>query len=170
HRTKRSRRHAGLLPAPLPTRWRACSERPARARASISSGASHMPSRAPRPDPIRVIEAAYAGEADDARWLDEIICAASPYGIGGGVIAFTVRVDRRAEVELMRRSDSASVRDALELRRISDTLPAPIARETYAPTEFVGNATYRLARLALKTGVSLDEMTRGGSARLPQTW
>jgi DNA-binding CsgD family transcriptional regulator len=123
-----------------------------------------------RPDPIRIVEAAYTWEADEGRWLDGVVQAAAGYDVGGGVIAYTIRVGRRTEVGPLRRSEGAADRDALALRRVTKAFPPHLAREICAPTEFVGNTSYRLARLARARGVSLDALTRSGQARIPAMW
>src|SRR5688572_28752910 len=107
-----------------------------------------------RADPIRIVEVAYTWEADEGRWLDGVVQAASGYDVGGGVIAYTIQVGRRTEVGPLRWSEGAADRDALALGRVTKAFPPHLAREICAPTEFVGNTSHRLARLARARGVS----------------
>src|SRR5690606_9907311 len=53
------------------------------------------------------------------------------------------------------------------IRAFSAALPRPVAREMYAPTEFVGNARFRLARIARSHRRSVRELAQGAP---PAAW
>jgi DNA-binding CsgD family transcriptional regulator len=129
-----------------------------------------MPDSARRPDPIRLIEAGYAWEADESRWIEELTRSAAPFGVGGGVIAYTVRVEQRVQLGRLHCSAGTRDRDAVALRRVVERLPSPIASSVFAPTEFVGNAAYRISRLARSAGVAPESLLRADGTPLPANW
>lgn len=122
-----------------------------------------------RPDPIRIVEAAYAWEPDEARWLDEIVRLTSPFDVGGGVIAYTVDIAEQVRVGTVCRSARANEHDARALARLTESFPSAVARQVLAPTEFVGNATFRLSRLARQVGDAAPPPALDAGL-LPEMW
>lgn len=119
------------------------------------------------PDPIALVEAAYSGEPSVKTWLSTLADAASTYGVGGGVVCSAIDL-RRAKGRVtasMLAGASGSVSDAIE--RVTDGLPAALVARVFAPTEFVGNAQWRLRRLSHDVTHVLPPMWAliGGDAR-----
>jgi DNA-binding CsgD family transcriptional regulator len=123
-----------------------------------------------RPDPIRIVEAAYVWEPDETRWLDGVVRAAAPYDIGGGVIACSVGIAERTAVGPVCKTERASDQTAEALARVAESFPPRVARDVLAPTEFVGNAAYRLSRIARAHEGSTAALVRQSSAQLPPLW
>jgi DNA-binding NarL/FixJ family response regulator len=134
-----------------------------------------------RPDPIRLVEAAYTWEPDEARWLEHILRAAAPYDVGGGVIGYTVEVGDRVAVGAARsaigaaRSTASAADDCTStpqhaIQQVIESLPAALAPDVLAPTEFVGNIHYRLSRLARSSRAAHAAVMRRSKARLPPLW
>jgi DNA-binding CsgD family transcriptional regulator len=123
-----------------------------------------------RPDPIRIVEAAYTWASSEASWLDAVVQAASPYEIGGGVIAYTVRIAGRTTVEALSKTERASEDDARVLRRQTERFPAQLAHEVCAPTEFVGNGAFRLSRLARSHRGPHAALAQRTRESLPALW
>ncbi len=114
-----------------------------------------------RPDPLRVVEAGYEWIEDDRAWLCGIAEAAAPFGIGTGTAAFEVALADKPHIASYAAHDAAPSFER-SIRGFTSALGGT-AREMYAPTEFVGNAGYRLRRLAKARGKSMDELTRGNN-------
>lgn len=119
-------------------------------------------------DPLRIVEAAYAWVEDEAKWLDGIVRASEPYALGAGVVAFTVTCDGRTKIETLRASESTPSSIAEVVGRFCEHLPASIGAEVFAPTEFVGNAAYRLERLAKARTVSVAALS--SNIAVPPLW
>lgn len=114
-----------------------------------------------RPDPLRVVEAGYEWIENDRAWLAGIAEAAAPFGIGTGIAAYEVALqDKPAIASYCERDVPASFERAI---RGFTTALGGAAREMYSPTEFVGNAGYRLRRLAKARSKSVNELTRGNN-------
>ena len=126
--------------------------------------------RAARPDPIRIVEAAYTWADSDERWLAGVVDAAAPYEIGGGVIAYTVRIAEQVHVDVLCKTAGADDADARMLRRVTTGFPVPLARQICAPTEFVGNGAFRMSRIARAARGPSAALLRRTSARLPALW
>ena len=113
-----------------------------------------------KPDPLRVVEAGYDWIEDDTAWLRGIADSAAPFGIGTGTVAYTVALGgvRPAITALAARGAPTGFERSLRgfTRALGKT-----ARAVYAPTEFVGNAGYRLRRLAQLRGKTVDELSGG---------
>lgn len=99
-------------------------------------------------DPIALVEAAYSGEPSTQRWLSRLAVAASGYDVGGGVVcsAIDLRRARGRVTSSVLSGASAVVGHAIE--RVTDALPRRLVPRVFAPTEFVGNAHWRLRRLS----------------------
>jgi DNA-binding CsgD family transcriptional regulator len=123
-----------------------------------------------RPDPIRIVEAAYEWSQSEATWLDKVVHAASPYEVGGGVIAYTVRIAARTTVGALCKTERADEKDARALRQAVESFPAPLASALCAPTEFVGNSAFRMSRLARLNRGPNAALLRRISASLPALW
>jgi len=110
-------------------------------------------------DPLRVVEAGYEWVEDERAWLAQIVEAARPFGIGTGVAAYSIDLAHAAAV---RAYVGRGTSPAFERRvRTFTAALGPTAREVYAPTEFVGNASYRLRRLAQARRTTVERLTKG---------
>jgi DNA-binding CsgD family transcriptional regulator len=125
---------------------------------------------AARPDPIRIVEAAYAWDPDESAWLDHLVESTSAYDVGGGVIGYTVQLGARTEVTAMRKTRNAADREMTALREITSAFTPELARQVLAPTEFVGNCAYRLTRIARAATGETASTARTSAVRLPQMW
>jgi DNA-binding CsgD family transcriptional regulator len=114
------------------------------------------------PDPLRVVEAGYAWVEDEPTWLRGIAEAAAPFGIGTGTAVYGVELDGKRPVigSFTARGVAPSFERAV--RGFTDAL-GNTARDMYAPTEFVGNAGYRLRRLAKARDQTVEELTQGNA-------
>jgi DNA-binding NarL/FixJ family response regulator len=112
------------------------------------------------PDALRVVEAGYRWVEDDREWLKGIAEAANAFSIGAGVAAYTLDLTDGPEIPsfvgLKTTKDFES-----RVRAFTDSFDLETARQMYAPTEFVGNALYRLRRIARTRKKSVDKLTRG---------
>lgn len=114
-----------------------------------------------QPDPLRVVEAGYEWIEDDRAWLGGIAEAAAPFGVGTGTAAYEVSLeDKPGIASYVGRDVPAGFERTV--RGFTAALGGT-AREMYAPTEFVGNAAYRLRRLAKARGKSVNQLTRGNN-------
>lgn len=118
-------------------------------------------------DPVAVIEAAYRWSPDLATWMSGVLDALAPYDVGGGVLAYTVTAQHRTVVGPAIASDGASPRVLETLRQITESFPAWLGKLVFAPTEHVGNAAYRLARLHREHADAPLDQAR---PQLPGTW
>ncbi|HVH45132.1 MAG TPA: LuxR C-terminal-related transcriptional regulator [Labilithrix sp.] len=119
-------------------------------------------------DPLRIVEAAYAWTDGEEEWLDGIAFAATPYSTGGGVIALTVTCSPRPKLGSIRAAGGATDHTVTSVRRFCDALHASVAPSMFAPTEFVGNAGFRLERLAKGRKTTVAALTKG--MPLPPMW
>lgn len=118
-------------------------------------------------DPVTVIEAAYRWEPDLASWMAGIVDALAPYDVGGGIVAYGVTAQQHTAVGPFAASARASPRVAESLHQLTEAFPAWLGRLVYAPTEHVGNAAHRLARLHREHAHAPLEQAR---PQLPGTW
>jgi DNA-binding CsgD family transcriptional regulator len=96
--------------------------------------------------------------------------AAAGYDVGGGVVAFTVRIGKHTHVSALRQSQATSDDDVRSIATAIGELPVSLARRIFVPTEFAGNSAYRLARIARETRGPLAAAARRAGAELPLTW
>lgn len=97
--------------------------------------------------PIRLIEASYAAFLTESAWLENVTDAATAYDLGQGVVALTVDLTDRPRVRnITARGEAASLIEPLQ--SFVEGLPRRTALAVFAPTEFVGNASWRIRRLA----------------------
>jgi len=115
------------------------------------------------PDPLKVVEAGYSWVEDEYTWLAGIAAEAEPFGVGTGVCAYSVALDGPAPIVRAFAGNGMpdSFRD--QIHAFTESLAPPIAREVYAPTEFCGNANYRVRRIARAQGVSVEQLSRGNT-------
>lgn len=113
------------------------------------------------PDALDVVEAGYRWVEDEAEWLRGIAEAARKFAVGGGVSAYTV--DLAAEQAMIDTFVGSRVPADFEqrVRTFTRALDIETARQMYAPTEFVGNALFRLRRLARARHKTVDKLTKG---------
>lgn len=114
------------------------------------------------PDPLCVVEAGYEWIEDERAWLEGIADAAAPFGIGTGTAVYSVALASAGPAIATYAGNGTRKAFERSLRSFTAAL-GPVARDMYAPTEFVGNAAYRLRRLAKLRGQSVDELARGAS-------
>jgi DNA-binding CsgD family transcriptional regulator len=117
-----------------------------------------------KPDPLDVVEAGYAFVEDEQEWLSGIAEQATLFGLGTGAAAYTVSLDGAPSVRAFAgNKTSDSFRD--EIEAFTRSLSPEIAREIYAPTEFCGNASYRIRRIARAQGISVEQLSRGNTVK-----
>jgi DNA-binding CsgD family transcriptional regulator len=121
-------------------------------------------------DPIRILEAAYSWQSDENRWLADVVRAAAPFSVGDGVIGYTVHVGARTEITARAIGDDAGSRTASSLAKVIEQMPSDLAAMVLAPTEFVGNAAYRLSRIAQAAGASAAKSLEWSATQLPPLW
>ncbi|MBX3131327.1 MAG: hypothetical protein KF718_31695 [Polyangiaceae bacterium] len=121
-----------------------------------------------RPDPIRIVDAAYRWEPDERAWLEGLIDTCSGYDIGAGVVGYLVRSDTETHVTTM--LGTASDADKRAFHDVLSGFSPALARQALAPTEFVGNAAYRLSRIARHSTGDLARAARGSIDRMPTLW
>lgn len=125
---------------------------------------------ATRPDPIRIVEAAYASEPDEQCWLDGIVRAASPYDIGGGVVAYTIGIAERTQLGSVSKTERAGDEFVSMLAGVIESFPPDIAGKVFAPTEFVGNSAFRLSRISREHRSHTVAAVRRALELLPPLW
>ena len=111
-------------------------------------------------DPLRIVEAGYAWAADEREWLAGIAEAAAAFGIGTGVAAFCVELARKPCIESFV-GHATPPSFETEVRAFTSAFDRTTAREMYAPAELVGNASYRLRRLAKARKKTVEQLTKG---------
>jgi DNA-binding CsgD family transcriptional regulator len=111
-------------------------------------------------DPLTVVEAGYEWVDDDKAWLRGIADAASAFGIGTGAAAYDVRLDGGKRITAFAEHGTPPT-FRREIEMFTAGLTEPIAREIYAPTEFCGNASYRMRRIARARGISIEQVSNG---------
>ena len=112
------------------------------------------------PDALTVVEAGYRWAEDEREWLKGIAEAAHAFAVGAGVVTYTVDLANAAEIPSFV-AVNASAEVEPRIRAFTRSLELETARQMYAPTEFVGNAVYRLRRLARARKKSIDKLARG---------
>lgn len=118
-------------------------------------------------DPLRIVEAAYRWESSEDAWLDGVVAAATPFAVGGGVVACLVQCSPAPQV-LAHASEGVSDEGVDAIVRVCNAVDPGVAATFFAPTEFVGNAAWRLERLA--RGMSRPTADLIGGVPLPPVW
>lgn len=118
-------------------------------------------------DPVGVIEAGYAPAPDEGAWLERVMDASEAYDVGGGVLTCTVDLSSVPRVRTLRASPSA-VDTSRRVVSFVESLAPSLAAELLAPTEFVGNASWRLNRLLAKREGQTAAAAAGSP--LPPLW
>ncbi len=116
-------------------------------------------------DPIALVEAAYSGEPSVTAWLSTLAEVAGAYEVGGGVVcsAIDLRRERGRVTSSVSVAASKLVNESIE--RVSDELPSRLLSRVFAPTEFVGNAQWRLRRVWREVTLPSMWALIGGDAR-----
>jgi DNA-binding CsgD family transcriptional regulator len=112
------------------------------------------------PDALAVVEAGYRWAPDERAWLRGIAEAAKPFAVGAGVAAYTVELANAPRIDSyvgLRSGDAFETR----VRAFTAGFDLEIARQLYAPTELVGNAGYRVRRLARARKKSVESLVHG---------
>ena len=112
------------------------------------------------PDALRVVEAGYRWVEDDREWLRGIAEAARAFAVGAGVAAYTLDLADGPEIPSFVGVNTAADLET-RIRAFTTAFDVETARQMYAPTEFVGNALYRLRRLARERKKSVDKLAKG---------
>jgi DNA-binding CsgD family transcriptional regulator len=112
------------------------------------------------PDALRVVEAGYRWVEDDREWLGGIAEAAHAFAVGAGVAAYTLDLTDGPEIPSFVGVNVASDLEK-RVREFTRVFDLETARLVYAPTEFVGNALYRLRRLARVRKKTVEKLTKG---------
>jgi RNA polymerase sigma-70 factor (ECF subfamily) len=120
-----------------------------------------------RPDPIRVVDAAYRWEPDERAWLEGLLETCGGFDLGAGVVGYLVRSDTTTQITSVLGSTSDA--DTRAVHDVVTGLSPALARQVLAPTEFVGNAAYRLSRIA-RSSSELGNATRAKIGRMPTMW
>jgi DNA-binding CsgD family transcriptional regulator len=112
------------------------------------------------PDALRVVEAGYRWVEDDREWLKGIAEAANAFAVGAGVAAYTLDLTDGPEIPSFVGVKTTKDFES-RVRAFTGSFDLETARQMYAPTEFVGNALYRLRRIARARKKSMERLTRG---------
>lgn len=112
------------------------------------------------PDALGVVEAGYRWVADDREWLKGLAEAARAFAVGAGVAAYTLDLTDGPDIPSFVGVKTEQDFEA-RVRAFTGAFDLETARLMYAPTEFVGNALYRLRRLARARKKSVDKLTHG---------
>lgn len=87
-----------------------------------------------RPDPIRIVDAAYRWEPDERAWLEGLVETCRGYDIGAGIVGYLVRSDTETQVTTM--LGTASDADTRAFHDVLSGFSPALARQALAPTEF----------------------------------
>lgn len=110
---------------------------------------------------VSMIEAAYTWEPDEEAWLSSLAEASRGYDLGPGIALGIVALGEHPSLHSIVGTSHA----AESLRPIAnfiERLPPSLGRAFFAPTEFAGNAAWRMRRLAKKRNAF--------RAQLPPMW
>ncbi|MFN0252991.1 MAG: response regulator transcription factor [Kofleriaceae bacterium] len=121
-----------------------------------------------RPDPIRVVHAAYQWEPDERAWLQGLLDTCHGYDVGAGVVGYLVRSGAKTEVTSVLGTTSDA--DTRAIHDVVSSFTPTLARQVLAPTEFVGNAAFRLGRIARALTGDLATTARTSIDRMPTMW
>lgn len=113
-------------------------------------------------DPVRLIEAGYEHVSDEGEWLTKLVEDGRAYDQGDGVVVCTIDMGKRARVRKIATSNG-NAEAAKSIRTFVKGLEPEVSRHVLAPTEFVGNAAYRLDRLCKAMSFTMP-------ASLPPMW
>ena len=120
-----------------------------------------------KPDPVRIIEAAYEHVPAENGWLSSLVDASVPYAVGGGVVAMGVDLREQPRVRSIVTTPGAEpFADAIH--SFVGLLTPSFARQMFAPSELVGNAAWRLNRIAASMPPCAGESSR--RPPLPPLW
>jgi DNA-binding CsgD family transcriptional regulator len=97
-------------------------------------------------DPVRLIEAAYGHVPMEHEWLASVLEASGAYDVGSGVVAFTATLGERPRIRSICATPAAAGA-ARQIEAFLDTLPPRLAPAVLAPSEFVGNGSWRVNRI-----------------------
>lgn len=116
-----------------------------------------------------IIEAAYRWAADERAWLAGIVEAARPFEVGAGIVGCTIDLGQRSKIgEIV--TDEGARSHAPAIVSVTNALGASLARAMYAPTEFAGNAAWRLERITSAAGTSRESVEERAGCALPPMW
>lgn len=122
-----------------------------------------------RRDPIAVLEAAYAWEPDEDRWLGSVLDALASFDLGGG--RFTYLADLEGRSPRMRAVAARGVTvDPAWLRRAFPKVPADLSVPMHAPSSLVESVSASMARLSRRLGHTLAGIEAAIELKLPPAW
>lgn len=116
-----------------------------------------------------VIEAAYRWADDERDWLAGIVEAAKPFEVGSGIVGCTIDLGQRSKMAQIVTDDAARTH-APAIVSITNALDPSLARAMYAPTEFAGNAAWRLDRVTSAVGTRREHVEERAGCALPPMW
>lgn len=123
----------------------------------------------PKADPLRIIEAGYTWVESDEEWLRGVIDAARPFDVGEGLVGGTVDLSASPAM-LSMVGDRVDGSAQKPIKTFVESLPPPVGRAVFAPTEFVGNAAFRLNRLARELSKTKQKRALDGRHEVPPLW
>lgn len=118
-------------------------------------------------DPIRMIEAAYRHVPTETEWLSSLLEASGAYDMGSGVVACTVSFSARTELRSIVATPGAEGTQK-HIESFLGALPGRLGAAVLAPTEFVGNAAWRVNRVL--AAAAIRGATSAAPAPLPPMW
>ncbi len=117
-------------------------------------------------DPIAVLEAAYAWHDDEARWLGGVVDALAPFGLGGGILSYLVRLE--GELRISSVATRAAPIDAAFFLGTFERLPRDIRRVMHTPSSAFVSVQTSTSETAELFGSSVADLeTRIGYAPPP---
>ncbi len=93
-----------------------------------------------------MIEAAYRHVPTETEWLSSLLAASGAYDMGCGVVACTVSFSARTELRSIVATPGAEGTQR-HIESFLGALPGRLGAAVLAPTEFVGNAAWRVNRV-----------------------
>jgi DNA-binding CsgD family transcriptional regulator len=119
---------------------------------------------------LRMIEAAYEWHPTEVEWLAGVTRTAGAYDVGGGVVSYTVDLRQRPRVISQVSSSGTPDGPGAALKALTESFSTRLGRAAYVPTEFAGNATYRLSEVAKSRHATLQDLEQSAGCALPPTW
>jgi DNA-binding CsgD family transcriptional regulator len=117
-----------------------------------------------------MIEAAYEWHPTEVEWLAGVTRTAGAYDVGGGVVSYTVDLRQRPRVISQVSSSGTPDGPGAALKALTESFSTRLGRAAYVPTEFAGNATYRLSEVAKSRHATLQDLEQSAGCALPPTW
>ena len=113
---------------------------------------------------VPVVEAAYRWAPTETEWLSGVVHEVDRYRVGSGVVGYAVSLTGRPRVTSLVRSPGAPEESGEALRALTHSVSNRVGRAIYGPTEFAGNAAYRVSRVAPRA------LATSAGRNLPPMW